>query len=91
MRSHHSKHARLILWDVNVGINVIQIPLEVLTAQLLSKLPPLCHVSKGLLETKTTNDSSVILVSTFLPQNNNNKQNKLKRRRELLKYGYYMR
>lgn len=61
MCSHHSKHAWLIIWDVNIGVNIIQIPPEVLTAQLLSKLPPICHVSKGLLQTKTTKDGSTVL------------------------------
>lgn len=58
MCSHHSKHAWPILWDVKIRVNIIQIPPEALTAQILSKHPPLCHVSKGLLETKSTNDSS---------------------------------
>ncbi len=62
MCSHHSEHARVVLWDVNIGVNIIQIPPEVLTAQLLSELPPLCHVSKGLLETETTNDSSTTVL-----------------------------
>lgn len=56
----HSKHAWAILWDVNIGVNIIQVPPEALTAQLFSQLPPLCHVSKGLLETKPTNDGSTM-------------------------------
>lgn len=66
MWSHHSKHAWLILWDVNVGVNIIQIPPEVFTAQILSKLPSLCHVSKGLLGTKITNHCHHYFSSTFL-------------------------
>lgn len=52
MCSHHSKHAWPILWDVKIGVNIIQIPPEALAAQLLSEHLPLRHVSKGLLETK---------------------------------------
>lgn len=52
--SHHSKHAWLILRDMNVGVNIIQVPLEVFTAQFLSKLLSFRHVTKRLLKTKTT-------------------------------------
>lgn len=52
--SHHSKHAGFILRDGELRVNVIQEPLEVFTAQPLSELPSLRHVSKGLLGTKTT-------------------------------------
>lgn len=46
------------MWDVDIGINVIQVPLEALAAQLLSEHPPLRYISKGLLETNMANDSS---------------------------------
>lgn len=70
MCTHHSKQAWPILWDTQLWVNIIQIPLEVLTAQLLSELPPVGHVSKGLLETKTTINSSTFLihVSAVIPR-----------------------
>ncbi len=61
MNSHHSKHAFPVLWDVDVRVNIIQIPPEALTAQLFSKFSPLGHVPKRLLETKMTNHSVTIL------------------------------
>lgn len=59
--SHHSKHAGPIVWDRNLRINIIQIPLEVFTSQLLSKLLALRHISKGLLGTRIKSDSSTLL------------------------------
>lgn len=43
----HPKEARPVLRHVQLWIHVVQEPPEVLALQLLTKLPPLCHVPKG--------------------------------------------
>lgn len=43
----HSKHPRPVLRDVDIRIDVLQVPLEVLTSQLGPEPPPVCHVPKG--------------------------------------------
>lgn len=62
--AHHPEEARPVFRHMQFWIHSLQEPLEVLTLELGTELPPLCHVPKRLLR-KQQNDEA--LQVTVLP------------------------
>lgn len=68
--AHHPEEARPVLGHVQLWIHGLQEPLEALTLELGAKLPPLCHVSKGLLGKQQNSEplkAMALLIKALLP------------------------